>query len=85
MAANGFEVFPEKGYESLSLTCGKNTRGVDVAKWIAWLKETHGAIFDGGYGKLKGQTFRVSHMGDETEKGMEELWGRLADGLKKIA
>jgi len=23
-------------------------------------------------------------MGDETEKGMEELWGRLADGLKKI-
>ena len=85
LAANGFEIFPEKGYESLSLTCGKNTRGVDIAKWIAWLKETHGAIFDGGYGKLKGQTFRVSHMGDETEKGMEELWGRLADGLKKIA
>jgi len=81
---NGFEMFPEKGFESLSLTCGKNTRGVDVAKWIAWLKETHGAIFDGGYGKLKGQTFRVSHMGDETEKGMEELWGKLADGLKKI-
>ena len=84
LAANGFEVFPEKGYESLSLTCGKNTRGVDVAKWIAWLKETHGAIFDGGYGKMKGLNFRVSHMGDETEKGMEELWGRLAEGLKKI-
>ncbi|NDF17614.1 MAG: hypothetical protein EB079_06585 [Verrucomicrobia bacterium] len=59
LQGNGFEVFPEKGFESLSLTCGKNTRGVDVAKWIAWLKETHQAIFDGGYGKLKGQTFRV--------------------------
>jgi aspartate aminotransferase-like enzyme len=85
LQANGFEVFPEKGYESLSLTCGKNTRGIDLAKWIAWLKEAHHAIFDGGYGKLKGQTFRVSHMGDETEKGMEELWARLREGLKKIS
>jgi aspartate aminotransferase-like enzyme len=85
LQANGFAVFPEKGYESLSLTCGKNIRGVDVAKWIAWLKENHRAIFDGGYGKLKGQAFRVSHMGDETERGMEEVWGWLAEGLKKIS
>jgi hypothetical protein len=34
---------------------------------------------------MKGLNFRVSHMGDETEKGMEELWGRLAEGLKKIS
>ena len=26
----GFELFPEKGYESNTLTCISNTRGIDV-------------------------------------------------------
>jgi len=30
-------------------------------------------VFDGGYGKLKGKTFRISNMGDETPETMREL------------
>lgn len=30
-------------------------------------------VFDGGYGKLKGKTFRISNMGDETPETMKEL------------
>jgi aspartate aminotransferase-like enzyme len=34
-------------------------------------------IIDGGYGKLKGKTFRLSNMGDETPATMRELLAAL--------
>ncbi len=37
------------------------------------LKERNGFIIDGGYGKLKGKTFRISNMGDETNETIAEL------------
>ena len=30
-------------------------------------------VFNGGYGKIKGTTFRISNMGDETPETMKEL------------
>jgi len=80
---NGFGLFPERGYESLSLTCIKNERNIDVPKLIAWLKQNHNAIIDGGYGKIKGATFRISSMGDETEQTISTLLSWLDDGLQK--
>ena len=38
-------------------------------------------IIDGGYGKLKGKTFRLSNMGDETEETVSHLLGCLDDCL----
>lgn len=81
---NGFELFPAKEYSSIGLSCVKNTRNVDVAKWIEWLKKNHQCVIDGGYGKIKGTTFRISHMGDETEQNVRELLGWLEEGLKAI-
>lgn len=80
---NGFELFPEKNYESITLTCVKNNRDIDVPKLIQWLKTTHQCAIDGGYGKIKGATFRISHMGDETPETIAELLAWLDDGLKK--
>lgn len=80
--AEGFETFPSPGYESLSLTCVANTREVDIPKLNSWLEENHGCIIDGGYGKIKGTTFRISHMGDETTEQIREMLGWLSDGLK---
>jgi aspartate aminotransferase-like enzyme len=77
----GFEFFAPEGYQSMTLTCVANRRGVDVAAWIARLKERHHFVIDGGYGKLKGQTFRISNMGDETEATMRELLSALDDTL----
>lgn len=82
---NGFDLFAAAGYHSPSLTCIKNTPGIDVAKLVAWLKDNHGCIIDGGYGKIKGTTFRISSMGDETNKTMSDLLGWLDDGLKATA
>jgi aspartate aminotransferase-like enzyme len=80
--ARGFEFFAPEGYRSLSLTCVKNNRDVDVAAWIKRLRDKHRMVIDGGYGKLKGKTFRISNMGDETEESMRELLSALDDTLE---
>jgi len=82
VAARGFEFFAPEGYRSISLTCVKNNRDVDVAAWIKRLREKHSIVIDGGYGKLKGQTFRISNMGDETEASIAELLAALDDTLE---
>ena len=38
-------------------------------------------MIDGGYGKLKGKTFRISNMGDETDETMAELLKALDSTL----
>ena len=80
--AKGFEFFAPEGYRSLSLTCVKNNRDVDVAAWIKRLREKHSFVIDGGYGKIKGKTFRISNMGDETHETMAELLAALDDTLE---
>ena len=77
--ASGFEFFAPEGYRSVGLTCVKNNKGVDVAAWIGRLKAKHSCIIDGGYGKIKGETFRISNMGDETEETISQLLAWLDD------
>jgi aspartate aminotransferase-like enzyme len=77
----GFEFFAPEGYRSKSLTCVANNRGIDVAELVKRTKERHGFVIDGGYGKLKGKTFRLSNMGDETPATIQELIAALDDCL----
>jgi len=79
--ARGFEFFAAEGYRSVSLTCVKNNREIDVAEWIKRLREKYHCVIDGGYGKIKGATFRISNMGDETEETITELLGWLDDTI----
>lgn len=81
---NGFEFFAPEGYRSKSLTCVKNNRDIDVAKLNSLLKANHSLVIDGGYGKLKGKTFRLSNMGDETEDTIASLLAALDDSLAKL-
>src|SRR5258707_11363855 len=59
----GFEMFSEEGYHSPTVSAIANTRNVDVAALVKQLK-SEGLAMDGGYGKLKGKSFRIAHMGD---------------------
>ncbi|WOO42611.1 alanine--glyoxylate aminotransferase family protein [Rubellicoccus peritrichatus] len=77
---NGFELLPPAEFGSKSLCCVKNTRDLDIAGLNSALKERHNCVIDGGYGKLKGKTFRISNMGDETDETISELLANL-DGL----
>lgn len=77
----GFEFFAPEGFRSKSLTCVANNRGIDVAGLVAKLKQKHRIAIDGGYGQLKGKTFRLSNMGDETTKTVVHLLACLDDCL----
>ena len=59
----------------------KNNRDIDVPALNKALKEKHHCIIDGGYGKIKGKTFRISNMGDETEKTITDLLDWLEECL----
>jgi aspartate aminotransferase-like enzyme len=87
-AGQGFKLFPEPGFESVSLTCVSNGarpggRVVDVPKLQKMVKD-QGFLIDGGYGKIKGTTFRLSNMGDETEGTMAQLYAALDAALKQL-
>jgi aspartate aminotransferase-like enzyme len=66
--AKGFTLFPKEGYGSVTLNCFANTQNTDLGVLNKVLKSKHGLVIDGGYGKLKGKTFRISNMGDETDE-----------------
>jgi aspartate aminotransferase-like enzyme len=82
--ANGFEFFAPEGFRSKSLTCVKNNKGIDVAKLGQIMREEHSIALDGGYGQIKGKTFRISNMGDESEETISNLLGALDLALAKL-
>jgi len=88
-AANqGFELFCEAGYESRALTCINNGakeggRVVDLSVLQKRVREA-GITIDGGYGKIKGKTFRLSNMGDETDQSMSHLYQVLDTALEGL-
>jgi aspartate aminotransferase-like enzyme len=77
----GFDFFAADGFRSVTLTCVKNNRGINVADLVRTLRNKHRLVIDGGYGKLKGETFRLSNMGDETEQTVSHLLSCLDDCL----
>ncbi len=87
-AKHGFTLFPEPGFESITLCCFNNGakpggRVVDAAKLQKLVKD-QGFLIDGGYGKIKGTTFRISNMGDETEATMNQLIAALDNAMAKL-
>jgi aspartate aminotransferase-like enzyme len=75
-----FALYPEAGFESVTLTTFRNTRGIDVAGLNRRLAE-RGAVISNGYGKLKNETFRIAHMGEIQLDDLRELLGWMDDIL----
>ena len=48
------------------------------------LVKDQGFLIDGGYGKIKGTTFRISNMGDETEATMGQLFAAMDNAMKQL-
>jgi len=82
--------FPDQGYESITLTCVNNGakpekggRIIDVEKFVKLVK-AEGFLINGGYGKIKGTTFRISNMGDETPETMTELFNAMDKAIAQL-
>jgi aspartate aminotransferase-like enzyme len=80
-AKHGFEFLAPEGRRSSALTCFKTPEGFDLSGFIKNLKAKHNFLINGGYGKIKGTTFRISNMGNETEATMQELIDAMDDVL----
>lgn len=73
----GFALLPPKEAASKTLSCVRNTREIDLPELNKRLKDRYNCVIDGGYGKLKGKTFRISNMGNETDETMKKLLDAL--------
>jgi aspartate aminotransferase-like enzyme len=78
---HGLEPFPPEALSSPTVSCIR-ADGLDVAKLIDALKK-RGHEIGNGYDKLKGLTFRIGHMGDHTEDGLDELLAAMDEVLDK--
>jgi aspartate aminotransferase-like enzyme len=76
-----FDIYPEEGYWSRTVTCVKNTRNISVKDLNNRLIDDYGMRISNGYGDLKEQTFRIAHMGDTLEQDIRGLLSVLNDIL----
>ena len=81
---HGLETPPPREFASKSLSCIKNRYAWDLPAINNYLKQHHNCVIDGGYGKIKGKTFRISNMGDETDQTIDELLRSLDQALKAL-
>ena len=82
-AKQHFEMFPEPGYESITVSCIKNTLGKNIKELNQQLSEK-GYLISGGYGRKAEKTFRIGHMGEWNLSGIKEVIGLIDSiwGLK---
>jgi aspartate aminotransferase-like enzyme len=76
---HGLELLPSPDLASPTVSCLRKGP-LDIDKLTKALAK-RGEVISNGYGDLKGQTFRIGHMGDHTEAGLagllamiDELW-----------
>ena len=78
-AREQFDLFPEEGYESQSVTCIENTRGIDVAETVEAVSTEYDMVFSSGYGSLSEESFRIGHMGEHTVESIRALTDAIED------
>ncbi|MEM4781484.1 MAG: alanine--glyoxylate aminotransferase family protein [Halalkalicoccus sp.] len=78
-AREHFDTFAEGGYESRTVSCIENTRGIDVAGTIEAVSQQYDMVFSNGYGDIAEETFRIGHMGEHDVESIRELTDAIED------
>lgn len=78
----GFGLYAAEGYRSQTVTTLTNDREVDLAALNAFLLQREMRIA-GGYGPLKGKTFRIAHMGETRMADIDALLAALDEFLER--
>lgn len=75
-----FDMFPEEGYMSQTVSTIENTQGINIADLREKIDENYNMAFANGYGsKLSEKTFRIGHMGEHTVEDVKELTDAVED------
>ncbi len=78
-----FGIFAQAGYESDTLTCFANESGIDLIALASEMRSRN-YLISGGYGDLKGKTFRLAHMGDLHMDDMDDVLGILDEVVESL-
>lgn len=76
----GMGVFSQDGYRSPTVTTVSNGRNINVDDMAKFMGGKSFSM-DKGYGKIKGKTFRIAHMGDMQPSTLEEVLSGLDEFL----
>jgi len=77
------KMFPEKGYESNTVSTISNSLNLDIPKMISKLLEKGYRIVN-GYGQLVNKTYRIGHMGEIQIKDLEEMLKDLTEIINEL-
>lgn len=75
-------IYAPEGYRSQTVTTVKNARGWDVGDMNAFLMQRQMRLAN-GYGPLKGNTFRIAHMGEIQLEDVDTLLAALEEYMKR--
>ncbi len=81
MLAHGFGLFAPEDYLSPTVTCVHNINDVDVPGMIQYLRD-RSLVISNGYTGIKNVTFRIGHMGHNTEADLDHLLATIAEFLE---
>jgi aspartate aminotransferase-like enzyme len=82
-AERDMPMFSQAGYNSPTVSTITNSRGFDVDA-MAKFMSGRGFSIDKGYGKIKGKTIRIAHMGDLQMNTLEDVLSGLDDFLASL-
>lgn len=82
-AEHDLGMFSQEGYRSPTVSTVANRRGFDVDA-MAKFMGGKGFSMDKGYGKIKGKTFRIAHMGDMSVNTLEDVLSGLDEFLATV-
>ena len=77
------EMFPERGYESNTVSTIRNSLDLDIPKMVSMLLNKGYRIVN-GYGQLVNKTYRIGHMGEIQLKDLETLLKILKDIITEL-
>ncbi len=78
-----FGLYAQPGYESDTLTCFSNKAGIDLIA-LADAMKSKNYLISGGYGDLKGKTFRLAHMGDLHMTDIDDVLNVLDEVIETL-
>ncbi len=79
-AKKHFDMFPEEGYWSQTVSTIANTRDLKIEELRQEVNKKYDMLFSNGYGKqLKEKTFRIGHMGEHTLESVKALTDAIED------
>ena len=78
-----FGLFAEPGFESDTLTCFSNAAGIDLLALASEMRSRN-YLISGGYGDLKGKTFRLAHMGDLKMADIDDVLNVLDEVIETL-